>query len=383
MAQAAFAFDDTALPSPPAGRAEAPSAAHPADHDDAGFELGQDFARHGLLPPAEHLLPANPLRQGWEAGRRRFATRPLPATATVQQWLQLRLQAWMAGRAFEAVQVTPHYLAQIDTPRCPITRSALTRGAGAESDATITRVFKDAGYAAGNLAVLSQRAASALAELRWDEARLLSVLAEARQTGLGAGSAQGLRGAEWARLATLMSFVTPLPHALAATLPLRVLPPNRLRLLNPIQGLQALITRLLTHAGYAERSRRLAELIDGPTARQDYQLVFLSLLPRAWDGGRPGDEAELRERLEDAWRDPQLLRRWQRFARHFSAAQAEDLVQRAVAAGLAGKACQVQVHGQEQATEGWALETGGYQPAARPRRGLARHAPWPGLSAAA
>jgi hypothetical protein len=356
--QASLALE---FPAVPTLRVPLPaSAGGQPDRDDIAFELGWDHAHHGLVPPAEHLLPANPVRQGWEAGRASFGQRTLKPTRHVRKWLQLRLQAWKRGRAFEGVQVTPHYLAQIDTGRCPITRQALTHATGADTDASVDRVYNDAGYAAGNLAVISLRANQAKGEMRWDEARTMAVLAEARTTGAGAGTADGLASAEWARIAVLMSFVTPLPHELAATLPLLVLPPNRLRLLNPIQGLQALITLQLTHPGFAARSAQLAALMPGKELRRDYQLLFHSLLPRAWDGGRPLDAQLLRERLEDAWRNPLVLRRWQRLARQLSAEQAEALVQRAVARGLAGKPQQVQLHASAQATEGWALETAGY-----------------------
>ena len=357
--QAALALEFPALPSL---RVPLPACASgQPGRDDIAFELGWDHAHHGLVPPAEHLLPANPVRQGWEAGRASFGNRTLKPTRHVRKWLQLRLQAWKRGRAFEGVQVTPNYLAQIDTERCPITRQTLTHATGADTDGSVDRVYNDAAYAAGNLAVISLRANQAKADMRWDEARTLAVLAEARTTGAGAGTADGLSSAEWARLAILMSFVTSLPHEVAATLPLLVLPPNRLRLLNPIQGLQALITLQLTHPGFAARSAQLAALMPSKELRSDYQLLFHSLLPRAWDGGRPVDAQLLRERLEDAWRSPLVLRRWQRFARQLSAEQAEALVQRAVARGLAGRAQQVQVHAVAQATEGWALETGGYE----------------------
>jgi len=367
MAQAAFAFD--ACPSP-AGTALAPAQAQAgtrvpdAERGDTGFELGWDHAHHGLVPPAEHLLPTNPLRQGWDAGRAAFGQRTLKPTRHVRKWLQLRLQAWKRGRAFEGVQVTPHYLAQIDTERCPITRATLTHASGEDTDASVDRVFNDAGYAAGNLAVISSRANQAKGEMRWDEARLMAVMAEARQSGPGAGTADGLASAEWARLAILMSFVTPLPHEVAASLPLLVLPPNRLRLLNPIQGLQALITLQIARSGYAARSAELARLlvalIPGKDLRRDFHVFFHSLLPRAWDAGRPTSPVDMRERLEDAWRNPLVLRRWQRFAGQLSAEQAESLVRRAVAQGLTGKEAVVQVHAASQATEGWALETAGY-----------------------
>ncbi|MBQ0960769.1 hypothetical protein KAK06_17570 [Ideonella sp. 4Y11] len=356
MAQVALAlaFDDE----PELPRGSALPLPEPDSPERTGFELGWDFARHGLVPPAEHLGGACPLRQGWEAGRASSGQRTLRPNRHVRKWLQLRVQAWRRGRAFEGVQVTPHYLAQIDCAVCPVTREPFTHASGADTDASVDRVHNGAGYAAGNLAVISLRANQAKADLRWDEARLMAVLAEQR----AAGTADGLSAAEWARMAVLMSFVTPLPHEVAASLPLLVLPPNRLRLLNPIQGLQALITRLLLQPGYATASRRLAELLPAGEARRDFQLVFHSLLPRAWDGGRERDPLRLRQRLEDAWRDGALLRRWQRFARHLDAERAEALVARAVAAGLGLDlgGVQVQLHPADRATEGWALDTGGY-----------------------
>ena len=52
-----------------------------------------------------------------------------------------------------------------------------------------------------------------------------------------------------------MSYATPLPHAVAAALPMLVLPPPRLRLLNAVQCLQALLTLQFTREGYTQRTR--------------------------------------------------------------------------------------------------------------------------------
>ena len=41
---------------------DTPSTVAPQAADRCGFGLGWDHARHGLLPPAQHLLPQNPLR---------------------------------------------------------------------------------------------------------------------------------------------------------------------------------------------------------------------------------------------------------------------------------------------------------------------------------
>ena len=341
--------------------AAAPGAA--ADQAPCPFEvalaIGRDHARHGLVPPAEHLLPGHPVRQGWEAARPRFAQRSLPAGRPVRQWLALRLQAWQRGQAFEEVQVTPNFLAQIDTPRCPITRQPLD-DQGGDNTGVPERIGPGTAWAAGNLAVLSRRAQQAKGSLRWDDARLRAVLAESRPNGLH----EGLSSAQWGRLACLMSLVTPLPHELAASLPLLVLPPNRLRLLNPIQGLQALVTLQLTRPGYAARIARLVSCLPGATLRRDFQLFFHSLLPRAWDGGHTQDPAELRLRLEDAWRQPLVLRRWQRFAAGLSLAQTEALLQRAVALGLGGQ--RIETHTEQQATEGWGLAPIGRLPVVAP-----------------
>jgi hypothetical protein len=69
---------------------------------DPGFELGWDFAHCRLLPPAEHLLPGKPVRDGRGAGLSVFGRRTLQASPQVRKWLQLRLGAWMRGQSSEA-----------------------------------------------------------------------------------------------------------------------------------------------------------------------------------------------------------------------------------------------------------------------------------------
>ncbi len=83
-------------------------------HSDPGFEIGWDFAHYRLVPPAEQLLPGNPVRDGWEAGQSVFGVRTLRATPHVKKWLQLRLGAWTRGKAFDLFQVTPNFLERID-----------------------------------------------------------------------------------------------------------------------------------------------------------------------------------------------------------------------------------------------------------------------------
>lgn len=342
MAQTAFVFDQAAAPTA--------TAAIPPAGADIAFQIGWDHARHGLVPPPEHLLPGHPLREGWNAGRACFGQRTVRPSSATPAWLQLRLLAWHTGRAFEDVQVTPHYLCQLATALCPVTRQPLQAGSG-----HIERLHAQAAYAAGNLAMLSQQAWQARGQRDWQQAMDQAEAASHHADG----QAEGLSAAQWRRLAVLISLVTPLPHHQAAALSLCVLPPNRLRLLNPIQGLQALVSLQLSHADWRERIARLVGLLRDPAMRRDFHLFFHSLLPRVWDGGRPLDARDLRHRTEDAWCQPQVLRRWYRFAMHLDAQSTQALVTRAVALGLGGQQQRVQVHAPAQATEGWALDSAG------------------------
>lgn len=330
-----------------------------------GFELGWDHARHGLTPPPEQLSAASAIRQGFEAGRASFGSRTRLATPTVQLWLQLRQQAWLRGLAFETLSVTPNYLGQLQTSHCPVTRCALAVGRqlpphGAPENRVVARMCEDAGYAAGNLAVISLAADLAKADLAWDDAW---ARAETLRIN-GMAQADGLNANAWRRLAVLMSFVTPLAHHDAARLPLLVLPPNRLHLLNPIQGLQVLATQLLARSGWSQRLSRFLALLPSDALRGDFQRVFLALLPKVIAAGAPTDALRRRWALEDAWRDAEVLQLWQRFALQLDAKRCQTLLERATAEGLMGQ--RVLLHSDEQGTDGWSLATRGYMRVAAP-----------------
>jgi hypothetical protein len=327
----------------------------PAVHapDSTAFEIGWDFAHYRLTPPAEALADGHPVRQGWQAGSATFGTRTLKPTAHVRKWLQLRLNAWRRAKPFEGTQVTPNFLAQIDVAVCPITRVALTHASGAGSDASVDRVCNQAGYAAGNLAVISTRANQAKADLGCADA--LQVVRQLEASGLD--TLDGLDALQWSRLAVLMSFATPLRHDEAACLPLLVLPPNRLRLLNPVQALQAVVTLAFTQAQAVPRLRELMAHLPA-AARHDFQVFVLTLQARRLAIGMRTEGAALRRALEDLWTDAAVNRRWQRFALQLSEADSERLVRIAAKRGLAGKGWQWLPHA--AATEGWAL------PAAKP-----------------
>jgi len=337
----------------------APRAEHAwSDAGGTGFEIGWDHAQHRLTPPVDHLQPGSPVRQGWEAGKATFGPRTRAATPHVRKWLQLRLNAWQRGRAFCTLQVTPALLRRIDVAVCPITREPLTRGTGGPLDASVDRVNNAAGYAAGNLAVMSVRANAAKAAHAWNDAMGFVRQIEAGQLG----AVDGLGAAPWARLAVLMSYATPLPHAVAATLPMLVLPPPRLRLLNAVQCLQALLTLQFTRDGYTQRIAALAELMPCATTRDALRGLMHTLLARRIAAGFSANyaagSAALHRVLEDVWADALVLRRWQRLALALTEAQCEQIVRTAQRRGLAG--AQLRWLPRALATEGWALQSRGY-----------------------
>ena len=352
-------------------------------HEHIGFELGWDYAHYRVSPPAPYAQEPSPLRHGLLAGQAAFGLRTLNPTRHVRKWLQLRLNAWLRGRSVELMQVTPHYLKQIDVSHCPVTRAVLSSAQLAASDASVDRVRNDAGYAAGNLAVMSTEANHAKAAHGFRDAlRIVRELEAGRGNSAPAAvpAAAGLGAEQWARIAVLCSFVEPLSHDEASALPMLVLPPNRLRLFNPVQALQAFVSRQLLSPGWSRRITRFEALLPGKPARRAFQMFFHALLPRVLEGGRKDDPQRARWAVEDAWRNPLVMKRWTAFARLLTPAQCEGVLTRAAAKRLA--TLHVEQAGMAQATEGWQLDTRGYVPhALLMRRSAARRAPEAGAQA--
>jgi len=217
----------------------------------------------------------------------------------------------------------------------------------------VARLNAGAGYAAGNLALVSARAAGARAALDTSEALALAARIDA---GIDA-PIEGLSVADCWRLAVLASFATPLPFAQAARVPLRVLPPNRVRLLNAVQGLQAMVTLLFAAPGWSERVRALTDRLPAadPALRHDFNLFVGAIAARLPAAG--ADARETRRALEDAWACERVARRWPVFVLALGETGTEALLARAAELGLAG--VRTVVHEPAQATEGWSLASRG------------------------
>ncbi|MBL8330021.1 MAG: hypothetical protein JNJ71_14340 [Rubrivivax sp.] len=335
------------LPAQPLPAREAATA---GSFETVGFEIGWDHAHHRLTPPAEHLHGMSPVRQGWEAGRAAFGTRTLKPAPAVQRWLALRLQAWRQGVPFEDVMLSPRYLAQIEATHCPVTREPLSAGDDDAGAAVLMRLDLDSAYAAGNLVMVSRRVLLARGQA---DASAVAALARRVQEE-GRPQLAGLDATQWTRLAALLSLAVESPHAALACRPLAVLAPNRVRLFNPVQALQTVMTQLFLGEAYARRMAALGTLMPDADARRCYFLFMNAMLARRLALGWSAERARVRQGLEDAWLHPVIQRRWEQLALRLRRSDCERIVRLAVQRGLTGQA--LRWLDASAAAEGWRLE---------------------------
>jgi hypothetical protein len=282
-----------------------------------GFQIGWDHARHGLVPAAELLIDGTPVGQGWHAGKAVFGRRRLPTTPALRWWLRLRTEAWRTSLPFDGATVTPKWLARLAATHCPVLRQPLGGAPGADSAPVTVCLDPEAGYRAGNLVVLSQRAAAEIDRL--DRRSALRLAATAQVAG-GTVSPR-LSAEQAARLAVLLSHRKVLPFCEAARLPLHLLPPPQVQPANPVQALQAWLTRQFATPGWSARLRGLADALPADARgqadaalRHDFNLFIGALAPRLLGANTGIDGLVPDTVLEDAWADERVQRRWQRFA---------------------------------------------------------------------
>lgn len=226
-----------------------------------GFAIGWDYGAHRLQPP-EGAPEA--VRQGHAAALAHFPV-ARDHDRFVRKWLLLRHNAWLRGRLVDEA-VTSAYLRSIDVGRCPVTLERLTHATGTDSDWSVDRLNNDAGYAPGNLAVISTRANRAKGTKRFAEVSALAALQS---------PAEGLDPKAWSRLASLMlgpCFAT--DPACAPLHPLVALAPRTVRTASQQLQLALLVHRaggigsclgklksLSAELGAAQRFHRLVKRI--------------------------------------------------------------------------------------------------------------------------
>jgi hypothetical protein len=144
----------------------------------------------------------------------------------------------------------------------------------------------------------------------------------------------------WRRLAALTSLATPPGRAnsgaLAAPLPLHVLPPPRVCLLHPLQGLQALLTLVFTAPAYARALTDLGALLPHAQARRAYFLFMSAMLARRLSARGAVPLEQLRTVMEQAWSHPLVQQRWAALAQTLKPAQAERVLRLAAQRSAGG-----------------------------------------------
>lgn len=332
-AATATSINSAAAPAP------TPTPAPGAASARAAAALGRAYARHGCTPPLDVLPPGHPIRTAWEAHRAGAEGPPVHPGRWLRAWLRLRLQAWQRGVELDPLLLQPALLRRIDVASCPVTGERLTDDQGADRDATIVALDPRRGCTVGNLAMVSRRAAEALALRSVAEMQAIA----ARIDAGGPVAVAGLDARQWVRAAVLAAFATPLPHGRAASLPLLLLPPPRLPLANPAQALQLLLSLQLTRLGHPRRCAALADWLPSGDARHAFHAFQHALLAR-WLAarrttiGRSDSADDERARLAELWRDRLVQRRWERLVQHLDAPGCAQLVEQALARGLAGAA---------------------------------------------
>jgi hypothetical protein len=106
-----------------------------------------------------------------------------------KKWLQLRYHAYLRKRTVSD-DVTPELIRAIDVSFCQVTEIDLTHGFQIDSDWSVERLCNEAGYAWGNLAIISKKANEIRSSMSYEE---ICNASDAKR------SFNGLTNIEWER----------------------------------------------------------------------------------------------------------------------------------------------------------------------------------------
>ncbi|AOY97569.1 hypothetical protein BKK79_37165 (plasmid) [Cupriavidus sp. USMAA2-4] len=321
-----------------------------------GFDIGFDYAANGLELPShirdeESELPAA-LFQGYRYGVERHGRSHGRSDRFTRKWLQLRVNAWRRLRHFDD-RVTPGYLRTIDVVYCPITRVKLEHGTGSMDSWSVDRIYNGAGYAPGNLAVISRRANEAKGTLTVE--KVVRILAGESSWELD----PALGREEWRRAICLMAWSDPtIAPQVSGRLPMVVAPTPRTLLHSPYTAFQILLVHAQMNVPIARGGdpiQAVVDLVASKKARRQVVELILSLQRMARE-----NEATMRREgrfgavslnaLEDAWAAPGIAAHWDKLVR-----KTEPAAFAPALAILRGR-----LVANEQRFEGWALQSGGY-----------------------
>jgi len=129
-----------------------------------GYVIGQDWAYY------RQPLPDNAdaaIYRGHESNAAQIPFRSEVDRFT-KKWLQLRYHAYLRYRTVSE-DVTPSLIKALDVSFCQVTETNLTHGFQEDSDWSVERLCNQAGYAWGNLAIISKNANEARGSMTYEE----------------------------------------------------------------------------------------------------------------------------------------------------------------------------------------------------------------------
>jgi len=150
-----------------------------------GYVIGQDWAYY-RQPLPENADAA--IYRGYESNEAQISLRSEVDRFT-KKWLQLRYHAYLRKRTVSD-DVTPGLIRALDVSFCQITEINLTHGFQVDSDWSVERLCNHAGYAWGNLAIISKSANEARGSMTYEE---ISKASDSKK------SINGLSPIEWER----------------------------------------------------------------------------------------------------------------------------------------------------------------------------------------
>jgi hypothetical protein len=156
------------------------------EKEKVGYLIGQDWAYY------RQPLPDNAdaaIYRGYESNVAQIPMRSEVDRFT-KKWLQLRYHAYLRKRTVSE-DVTPGLIKAIDVSFCQVTKINLTHGFQIDSDWSVERLCNSAGYAWGNLTIISKKANEIRGSMTYDE---ICNAAESKKN-----SSHGLSPTEWER----------------------------------------------------------------------------------------------------------------------------------------------------------------------------------------
>jgi hypothetical protein len=160
------------------------------EKDKVGYLIGQDWAYY------KQPLPDNAdaaIYRGYESNTAHIPGR-IEVDRFTKKWLQLRYHAYLRNRTVSE-SIDTKLLQAIDISFCRITKKNLTHSTKGPDDWSVERLCNVAGYALGNITIISKEANEARGSMNFEE--ICAASTSSRATN-------GLKAHEWMRYKDLV-----------------------------------------------------------------------------------------------------------------------------------------------------------------------------------